>query len=405
MQDIEIKILKALLKKDFYTVYGNKISKKIFPSDVKGLIKAITYLHKSLPEDRDLTTDEVYNLYAVNTTVTVARLELIREILNRVDMLPEISSDSIVLIIEKLHEKEAARQIADKALNIVQRTGDEETGTTLKDLKEFVLSMDIDDNSIDRYKAYSTELTHVLEDFNKDGDFHLNNGLDFINDSLGRISKGDLIVVFATPNAGKTSFMAQTVVGFLKQNMKVLYCSNEERAHKLIFYMIRNAEQKTTNQILELKQTPIWDNIRNNLVLQQAHGYTIRDIEDCIAKYAPDVVVVDQLDNVALEQKDKLHETLEKLYQKSRLLANKYNSIMFVVSQANDTASGKLYLESNMLANSRIGKQGAADIILGIGMEDIESNIRCINICKNKSSGIHNSIICKLNSELATYIK
>ena len=57
-----------------------------------------------------------------------------------------------------------------------------------------------------------------------------------------------------------------------------------------------------------------------------------------------------------------------------------------------------------MMANSRIGKAGAADLILGVGMRDMEDPIRCITICKNKINGVHEGVYCKIDAERARYI-
>ena len=55
-----------------------------------------------------------------------------------------------------------------------------------------------------------------------------------------------------------------------------------------------------------------------------------------------------------------------------------------------------------MLDNSRTGKAGEADIIIGIGVAE-EENFRTVNLSKNKINGWHGSIVMFMDHERGTY--
>ena len=56
-----------------------------------------------------------------------------------------------------------------------------------------------------------------------------------------------------------------------------------------------------------------------------------------------------------------------------------------------------------MLDNSRTGKAGEADIILGIGLAE-EEDFRTVKFSKNKINGWHGSLVMMLDGERGVYI-
>ncbi len=396
MKDIELKLLKLLLNKSFYYDNFYSISHKVLATETKSLIKVIAKLHELTGGNADI--DAVYDLYENSATVTQAKLDLVKKIVQKIKEIPELSPEVTLEVIENLHIKEAARQIADKALAIMQRSED---AGTLKELQDFVNQLAIKEDIEGLDNPYTTDVLQIIEDKKNNGVFEFSNGLEFLEKDIGKLSRGHLMILFAPTNAGKSSFVAQLVDGYLDKGHKVICFANEEPANHLIFHYIRSAEGRTQADIINNPSTPIWDRIRKNFILIPAHGKTIPELEKYISKHKPDVIIFDQLDNVQGKVGDKLHETLERLYQKARSIASSANALVIAVSQANDEATGKMVLRSRMLSNSRVGKAGAADLIIGIGLKGMEDTTRCITLCKNKVAGIHTSIYCNLNYEIA----
>jgi hypothetical protein len=61
-----------------------------------------------------------------------------------------------------------------------------------------------------------------------------------------------------------------------------------------------------------------------------------------------------------------------------------------------------------MLEGSKTGKAAEADVIIGIGKaagggDDEQNTERCLYISKNKLSGFHGAIYCKIEPEVSRY--
>ncbi len=396
---IELKLLKLLCNKAFYNANFTSISAKVLSVEVKSLLKVLEKLHKL--SEKDVHVSDITDMYENSTTITTAKLNLVKQIVASIQELPDISPEVALEIIEKLNEKEAARQIADKALSILQRN---EGAGTLKELQDFVKDIHIKQAEELEDKPYTTDVLQLIQDKESKGVFSFENGLEFLQEGTGELSRGHLCLVFAPTNAGKSSFVAQATGGFLSKGFRVLYINNEEPPYHIMINHIRTLESRTDTDIILNPKTPVWDKVKHNFILIPAHGKTLPELTKYIDKHKPDVIIFDQLDNVqGANAKDKLHETLERMYQQVRSIASTANALVIAVSQASDDATGKIVLRSQMLANSKVGKAGAADLIIGIGMRSVEDATRGITLCKNKITGVHKTYHCILDHTIARY--
>ncbi len=398
-QNIELKLLKLMCNKAFYNANFTSISAKVLSTEVKSLLRVIDKLHKL--SDKDINISDIVDMYENSTTITTAKVNLVKQIVVKIQELPVISPEVALEIIEKLSEKEAARIIADKAWSIVER---HEGAGTLKELQDFVGNISIRSIEETEDKPYLTDINEVLADKDSKGVFEFGNGLEFLNEGTGKLSRGHFVIVFAPTNAGKSSFMAQADCGYLQAGHKVLYIANEEPPHKILLNHVRSIEKKANADLITNPITPLWDKYRHKFILIPATGKTFLDITNLAIKYKPDVIILDQLDNVeGIQTKDKLQEAYKKLYRQARALASTQDCLVFAVTQASDDATGKLVLRKNMMEESKVAKQTAADVIIGIGMRSEDEAVRGITLCKNKDEGIHKTYHCILNHNIARY--
>jgi len=58
-----------------------------------------------------------------------------------------------------------------------------------------------------------------------------------------------------------------------------------------------------------------------------------------------------------------------------------------------------------MMENSKTGKAAEADLIIGIGKQDVSDNERqrYLTISKNKLTGFHGNIVCNLDTDTSRY--
>lgn len=390
---LELQTLKLFLNKECYTKYHRLIPSRIFSGKIRDLYDVLKHLHTTT--DREvISLDDLMVAYKLHGSPTTAKISVVESIMKELKdtNIPDIG------ILTCARDKEIAAQIADQAIKVMNSKLSE---GTLKELVEFVQSIDVEvvEEKEDLY--CSSDLDILREKVHK-SEFKF--GLDFLQALVPSPGRGQFMIVFASTNAGKSTLVSQLDVGYLEQGLKVLYIANEEPDYRIMYNHIRSAENKTEEEIMAAGKVDVWSTMKDRFYLVAAHDYTIADIEARIKEVQPDVLVIDQLDNVKATGSAPRHEQLEHLYQRTRVLAGKYDCLVVAVSQANDEASGKLKLKTNMMANSRIGKPATADLILGIGMRDMEDPVRCITPCKNKINGIHKEVYCKIDAPKARYV-
>lgn len=217
----------------------------------------------------------------------------------------------------------------------------------------------------------------------------------------GGIRKGQTILIFARPGAGKTLLAVNICAGMLQKGMKVAYIANEEakRVVALRFLSLLGRERldQLDNELPEVASASLRravDKAKSLTNLRIIYGAEeMCDVETIIDSYAPEVVVLDQLRHMSNDEADSTQSgntgNMESVQRDFRHLANVHKFIGITISQAGASAEGKAVLGMNDLDGSKTGTQGAVDLIIGMGVNDEmrAGNRRMLSICRNKISG------------------
>ena len=134
---------------------------------------------------------------------------------------------------------------------------------------------------------------------------------------------------------------------------------------------------------------------------------SVREIDKFVEINKPDIIFVDQLDKVAISGAySRLDEKLRAVYESARAIAKRHSCMLWAVSQASYDAHNRQEIDFSMLENSKTGKAAEADIIIGIGKNfgDEEDYIRHLCISKNKLSGWHGTLTCRIDIQKARYL-
>ena len=119
--------------------------------------------------------------------------------------------------------------------------------------------------------------------------------------------------------------------------------------------------------------------------------------------------IVDQLDKVHVPGNfARTDEKLRAIYTGAREIAKRRKCCVIAISQASADASGKLDITFDMMENSKTGKAAEADVIIGVGFRnklDIDQDLRSLAVSKNKITGWHGMITCKIIPELSRYVE
>ena len=123
--------------------------------------------------------------------------------------------------------RDRARQIGEKAIEIF--TGDSEEFGELRRMIETVEDGRISDKTT--YSEVTEGLIELLEDHGGPPDFPFE--FDLIRERVEGLDRGNLGIIFARPESGKTTFCCFLAASYIRQGFKVLYWANEERAEKI----------------------------------------------------------------------------------------------------------------------------------------------------------------------------
>ena len=401
---IEKQLINLLLDKDFYEENKGRVSKTMFTNGTGTLYETITKAHAN--SDTSLSIDEISTLHTEVYNPALTRVA--RD--NFSDLLEEVRNQKpnkkiAVTILESLHKQAIAKQIAVKATEMYNNTND----TTFNDIQTLI----DESNGVNKEEYENvTDDIHLLIDALKDNTKWKFN-LSELRDRVNGIGDGNFLIVFARPESGKTAFWVNMVAGqggFASQGAKVCALINEEPA---IRTQMRLVNAHTGMSFAEIKNNPTkagesWASIKDNMRILDTVDWSLDKIDSYVAKEKPNVLIIDQLDKVHVTGTfARTDEKLRAIYTGAREIAKRRSCALIGISQASADASGRLDLTFDMMENSKTGKAAEADVIIGVGFSnnlDVDQDLRSVAVSKNKITGYHGKITCKIIPELSRYI-
>jgi archaellum biogenesis ATPase FlaH len=355
---MEKQILKKMLDKSFYDQYKGSVSSSVFEGDLGSLFDTIKRAHSEYEES--IKVDELYGLHTTmyNPALTRAAKIKFNELIEDLKDIQEPSNEIAKDIMKVLVERETAQKIAVEATEIFNGK-----------------------------PANFNDIISIIEK-------HKTNTPDE--------KVGNLMIVFARPETGKTAFWVSLVSspdGFAEQGAKVHAFINEEPAVRTQMRAISCYTGMTREEIVENIEiaNSKWDLIKENIQLYDTVDWTMDDIDSHCEKHKPDIIVIDQLDKVNISGiYARSDEKLRAIYTSAREIAKRRKCAIIAI-----------HMDFNMMENSRTGKAAEADLIIGVGKApdtNGQENIdRSLCISKNKINGYHGIIDAKIYREISRY--
>lgn len=214
---------------------------------------------------------------------------------------------------------------------------------------------------------------------------------------------GDQVILAALSDVGKTSFTGFLVCFFsLQTNKPWLWLNNEgskERIQKRLYGMLLASESEQIDAYIKdgtLRQRLLQRcgrDIDDVIRVFDVHGKSNKQIEELLKNTHESTgiggVVWDMLDNVKYISANHLSrrdEVLEEMYQWSRELGVKYDYPTFATSQQSANTEWQKFPDKMELKGSKVGKQGASDVIMFLTQETEASRdtYRYLSTPKNK---------------------
>ena len=387
-----LKIIKLCLKREFYLQYKNKINRSSL-SNLADVFEVVGKTFHDLPDCKEILHDDLYlNYLSYHPTLTQSNKDKAMDVIKDLDRV-EINKDNVVHTIQQMHKSQTAHEAAQKLLQIYEGTSDEDLSTVSKIL-------DKEESIGDTIQEVTKDLYELMKDMDYTKLFQFN-APSLLGTHVKGIGKGHFAIIFARPESGKTSFWVNMVGGangFAHQekvNHIAIFC-NEEQPSRNVYRLIQSCADMTREH-------------RDKIHVYDCKEFNIEGIDSYCEEHKPDIVIIDQLDKVELVNKfDSGHEKLRELYKLTRDIASRRDVCMFGICQASSDAHDKNHISFNNMEGSKTGKAAEADLIIGIGKKDDwegdEDFTRTLCVSKNKLTGWHGIIPCKIMPSKARYV-
>ena len=390
MENLELNLLASTLKTKNWEKIKNFITPQMFPKEWRSIAQAITEAHLRY-ENIDVLDDKA--VLAVHKMMFPAmpdsKDEDAKQLIGSLCNVPDMDDDLAYDYAKTFWERSMAKLIGEKAVQFW--VGDDPNA-----FADIAKLMDrVTNNSMEGHETFTIvkdTFEEVMESTSKPPEFLF--GVPTLEDHLPGMNRGDFGIIFARPEVGKTSFCSHLVAQYLAQGKKVHYWANEELAKKVKLRITTAFFGVDKHTLVENKHDykETYDSvIGSNLVVIDSVGTDITELGSFTALNKPDVILIDQLDKVKIGGDfGRGDERLKELYVSGRELAKRNDCLVWAVSQANYEAHQREIIDFSMMDNSRTGKAGEADVILGIGKGlGVEDNTRFLTISKNKVNGWH----------------
>lgn len=235
----------------------------------------------------------------------------------------------------------------------------------------------------------------TLEDFEDDDSARIQISPKALNDFIGGgVLRGHNITVYGRPDSGKSLFALNCAAYACRQGYRVLYVANEEPAQDITRRILSRLsgigiEKLRQREALAAAIDRAGASYENWYLFHRA-GVTARDVAVQASKIRPDFVVVDQLKNLSCAADNRALQ-LDTLARQVREIGIEHNCVTLSVTQAGESAHNKLILSMTDVEWSNTGIPGAADLMIGIGVDDEygASDKRMLSMPKNKVNGRH----------------
>ena len=399
---IEKQILSACLSHEFYKETSEVVNKEMFPNGVSTIFDTISSAQEKYESDIDINTLIQLHRNKYPALPDSSR-EPIEEVIKDLDNFKPSNSEILKDLVIEFWKKNKAHKISDLSADI-----------WLGNSTDFMALRTLIDSAIENVPEDEGNFQEVKDNIQDyidgwDQGFEFKFKLQSLADKIEGAGRGNLGIIFARPETGKTTFCTYLVAEYIRQGFKVVYFANEEpgrlvKGRVFSAYLKRSVDEMRKN--LDDSMEVYRREIEPNLNLLEGRGITLLEIEKFIDIHKPDVVMVDQLDKVVINGNfARVDEKLRALYEGARTIAKKQQVLFWSVSQASYDAQGRQEVDFSMLENSRTGKASEADIIVGIGKNygEEEDYIRHLCISKNKLNGWHGTITCSIDIFRARY--
>lgn len=391
---MEQKVISALLRdRDSYETLKSAVTSEDFSDKGEILFDFIKEFYTNDPDAKSVDVDLLIDHLNINYPKHAESLVRI------IERMQEVSAPNVVKEYIALRRERSAHELAQALIGKDQK----QVEALLEEYNIWKSKSDIEEEG--DTEVYSQVRLSDLADRKAADNLiplfpkQLNNSLD------GGVPPESHVLIYAPPEVGKSLMAINMTCGFLVNGHKTLYFSNEDPPDQLLWRFhtcLLGQDKMKIIQNIDEYQEKIDQMGMNNLVFISDPGGTLSQLEALIQEHKPECLIVDQIGNFHVKDKEGT-QALEHIAKGVRRLAKKYKLVAVSVHQGDANAQGKVYLDLGDVYYSNVGVQAAMDVMIGVGASKdmLESGERMLNLTKNKITGNHEPVECFFNARIS----
>jgi len=400
---IDKQILGFCLSTDFFSKVADIIGRDMFTKEMRDVFDVIFHSHTEYA--KDITIGELAVMFNDrNPAMPDSTREKAQELILTLDRGNPENTEMHLDMVRNFWLRDRARIIGEKAIEIF--TGESEEFGELRTLIEAVEDGRISDKTT--YTKVEADISELLDSHTGPKDFPFE--FDLINERIEGLDRGNLGILFARPEVGKTTFCCFLAASYIRQGFKVTYWANEEPAEKIKLRIIQSYFALKRDEMVEQRESlasRYHTEVAPYLTVMDSVGTSMEEANEYAKLNKPDIMFMDQLDKFRVNgEYNRGDERLKETYVLAREIAKRNDLLVWAVSQASNDAHDRQFIDYSMMDNSKTGKAGEADIIIGIGKtgaSDVDNIVRHVCISKNKLNGWHGTINTQIDIHRGVY--
>ncbi len=400
---IDKQILGFCLSTDFFSKVADIIGRDMFTQEMRDVFDVIFHSHTEYA--KDITIGELAVMFNDrNPAMPDSTRAKAQELILTLDRGNPENIEMHLDMVRNFWLRDRARIIGEKAIEIF--TGESEEFGELRTLIEAVEDGRISDKTT--YTKVEADISELLDSHTGPKDFPFE--FDLINERIEGLDRGNLGILFARPEVGKTTFCCFLAASYIRQGFKVTYWANEEPAEKIKLRIIQSYFALKRDEMVEQRESlasRYHAEVAPYLTVMDSVGTSMEEANEYAKLNKPDIMFMDQLDKFRVNgEYNRGDERLKETYVLAREIAKRNDLLVWAVSQASNDAHDRQFIDYSMMDNSKTGKAGEADIIIGIGKtgaSDVDNIVRHVCVSKNKLNGWHGTINTQIDIHRGVY--